>query len=188
LTEPRAGDDGADALPWGVGRLALFVLGPVFFAVPALYVVAIIGFRDYRAGVAQPASEEFFWIAAAVIPLALLLATWLLPRGVPASDRSLRVRTSGHVAPLGFYDDIRLILAWMGCVAIAALAVAGAIASLVALGDCTGYLGTCGSSATHRLATYGLIAVGAELVVLAGIRLLAHRQMAYLHPPYPPPP
>ncbi len=76
----------------------------------------------------------------------------------------------------------------MGCVLIAAMAVAGAIASVVALGDCTTSLGTCGGSATHRLATYGLIAVGGELAVLVGIRLLARRQLAHLNPPYPPPP
>ncbi len=106
MTEPRTEGDGADALPWGMVRLVIFVLGPVLFVVPALYLVAIVAARDYQAGPAQPGSEELFWIAAAVIPLALLVATWLLPRGLPEASRSLQVRTSGHVAPLAFYDDI----------------------------------------------------------------------------------
>jgi len=156
-----------------MGRLLLFVGGPMLFFMPAAFAVAIAVYLDYLKGGTQPASEEFFWIAAATIPIALFLATWLLPRRLPTAWRTIRIDTSGYVTPMAFYDDLRLAMAWFFCVVLALAALGGFIGSALSLNDCARAFGTCGTVATHRLAIYGLVAAIGDLVALAGVRLQA---------------
>lgn len=172
MTEQGLDVQAPDVMPMSMRRLALFVLGPLLFFVPAAYAVVGAVFWQLRTGGTQPASEGFFWISTAVIPLVLFLATWLLPRRVPPSERAMRVNTSGHIAPLAFYDDVRLGLAWSGCVMFAIAALIGLAGSGLALRNCANALGSCGTVMNHRLAIYGIVAAVGELIALAGVRLV----------------
>lgn len=178
MTDQRPEAQAPDAMPMSMRSLALFVLGPLLFFLPAAYAVVGAVFWQLRTGGMQPASEGFFWISTAVIPLALFLATWLLPRRISASGRAMRVNTSGHIAPLAFYDDVRLGLAWSGCVVFAIAALIGLAGSGLALRNCADALGTCGTVMSHRLAIYGIVAAVSELIALAGVRLVVRASVS----------
>jgi hypothetical protein len=159
-------------------RLALLILGPLLLFLLVAFAIAFAVLREYRTGSTEPASEGFFWIAAVAIPLSLLLATWLLPRRLRHSQRQVDVDTSGEIVSMAFYDDVRVVITWFCCVVIAAASLAGLVGSALALNDCAGYYGTCGTVVHHRLVIYGLVAAVGEVLALAGVRLLARIPLA----------
>jgi hypothetical protein len=173
LNKPVQEERVSGAVPLSMSRLALLILGPLLLFLLVAFAIAFAVLREYRAGGTEPASEGFFWIAAVAIPLSLLLATWLLPRRLPHSQRQIDVDTSGEVVSMAFYDDVRVLIAWFCCVVIAAASLAGLVGSALALNDCAGYYGTCGTVVHHRLVIYGLVAAVGEVLALAGVRLLA---------------
>lgn len=155
------------------GRFLLFMLGSFvpFLSGPA--VAAAIASSRYLSGGYPPASEGFFWLAAALIPLALLLATWLLPRRIDATRRAVEIITPGKRIPVAVYDDIRVVTVW-AFVAITTVAVLGGLVmSWLALTDCSAGTNACGTSANHSLVISALVLVGGEVAALVVVRLLA---------------
>jgi hypothetical protein len=151
----------------------LLLMGSVTLFVPGPTVAAIVAARQYLYGVPSAASEGFFWLAAALIPFALLLATWLLPRRLAADQRAVEIVTPGRNVPLAVYDDIRIVGVWTMAGITTVAVVAGVVLSWTALTDCSASVGSCGSPPHRSFVISALILAGGELFALAGVRLIS---------------
>ena len=181
MTEPQPRQLPSDGAPEGAavtttlrpGRFLLFMLGSFVLFLPGPAVAAAIAWKQYLSGGYPSASEGFFWLAAALIPLALLLVTWLLPQRIDATRRAVEIITPGKRIPVAVYDDIRVIAVWAFVAITTAAVLAGLVMSWLALTDCSAGAKTCGTSANHSLVISALILVGGEVAALVGARLLA---------------
>lgn len=181
MTEPQPRQLPSNGAPDGVagtttlrsGRFLLFMLGSFLLFLPGPAVAAAIAWKQYLSGGSLPASEGLFWLAAALIPLALLLATWLLPQRIDATRRAVEIVTPGKRIPVAVYDDIRVVAVWTLLAITTVVVFAGMVMSWLALTDCSAGTKACGTGANHSLVISALILAGGEVAALVGARLLA---------------